>query len=182
MPQDGPICIVPYADAALGPGARAQIDAIFFEASATKAFADETARAAFRERWLGRYLDRFPDCAFLAMGADGRVAGYLVGSLADPARDPLFADIAFFGDLAEHTARFPAQLHINLAPEARGRGIGGRLIAAFCDLARSRGVTGVHVVTGAASRNRTFYAREGFEVEAMLGGPGQAIVLLGRRL
>ena len=33
-----------------------QIDAIFFEASNTKSFESDAARAVFRERWLGRYL------------------------------------------------------------------------------------------------------------------------------
>ena len=33
-----------------------QLDAIFFEASGTKSFASEEARAAFRERWFARYL------------------------------------------------------------------------------------------------------------------------------
>ncbi len=46
-----------------------QLDAIFFEASGTKSFASEDARAAFRERWFARYLEQHPQWAYVAHGA-----------------------------------------------------------------------------------------------------------------
>lgn len=160
----------------------ADVDAIFFGASATQDFASDTARAAFRERWLGRHLEHYPDCTFLAADADGTVLGYVVGALDDPAKDPRFADIPYFRDLAHLTARFPAHLHINLAPTARNRGIGGRLIAAFCAHARAKGAPGVHVVTSETSRNRSFYARLGFKLAATIGSAGRSAVFLARPL
>jgi len=54
-----------------------QLDAIFFEASGTKSFASEDARAAFRERWFARYLVQHPQWAYVAMAPDGRLAGYI---------------------------------------------------------------------------------------------------------
>jgi len=39
---------------------------------------------------------------------------------------------------------YPAHLHINLMPEARGRGIGERLMAQLCAEAARRGLPGVH--------------------------------------
>jgi len=160
----------------------AAIDRIFFVSSATQDFASEAERGAFRERWLGRYLTHFPDGCFVALGANDRVLGYVCGATSDPAREPLFADIGYFGQLAAETARFPAHLHINLAPEARNRGIGGKLIEAFCAHARSAGAPGVHVVTSAASRNRGFYARNGFKPIVESDWNGHRIVLLGRCL
>lgn len=163
--------------------ATAEIDAIFFAASATQVFASEAAQAVFRERWLGRYLLHFAEGTYIAKDQTGRVLGYVIGSFEDPAKDPLFSDIAFFQSFRSETARFPAQLHINLAPEARNRGIGGRLIEAFCRTAKGKGSHGVHVVTSATSRNRTFYARQGFVLQASLTtGDGGEIVLLGRKL
>ena len=160
----------------------AGIDAIFFAASATQHFEHETARQAFRERWLGRYIERFPECVFLALDTGGEVAGYIVGALADPAADPAFADISYFRELAALTARFPAHLHINLAAHARNQGLGGRLIEAFCEHARTQGAPGVHAVTAEQSRNRSFYARHGFAPEAATSWNGHAIVFLARRL
>ena len=158
------------------------IDAVFFSASATQSFASVAARSEFRERWLGRYLEHFPDCAFVALDSAGAFAGYIIGALGDPAKDPLFADISYFRELGALTARFPAHLHINLAANARNRGTGAKLIEAFCAHARTHGAPGVHAVTSEQSRYRSFYARNGFAVEATLNRNSPAIVFLARAL
>ncbi len=173
--------IVQWAQLSDRRAAEAAIDTIFFGASATQSFADAATKAAFRERWLGRFLVLHPNATFVAQAPGGKVVGYVVGAVEDPARDPRFADIAYFADLANLTARYPAHLHINLAADARNQGLGGRLIEAFCAYARAKGAAGVHVVTSKASRNRTFYARQQFELLATLGDPGREIVMLGRR-
>ncbi len=163
-----------------------QLDAIFFEASLTRSFADETTRAAFRERWLGRFLSSNPELAHVALGldADGRrtVLGYLVGALDDPALSPRFGDIGYFASLAGLTAQFPAHLHINLAPAARGQGIGRRLVERFADDVSRAGLPGLHVVTGAGSRNVSFYRRAGLDCAHPFSWSGTDLVLLGRRL
>ncbi len=158
-----------------------QIDAIFFEASNTKSFESDAARAAFRERWLGRYLRHDPQFAYLAFAASGDVAGYVVGAIDDPALSERFADagyVAAFGDL---TRKYPAHLHINLAPAFRNRGIGGRLIEAFVAEAKRNGAPGVHVVTSANSDNVRFYNRNGFIEVARTKG-GTPLVFLARTL
>ena len=96
-----------------------EIQAIFFEASATKSFASDTEHAEFQERWLGRYLTHDPRCFYVALapaaiGQSGVVAGYLAGSFDDPARTARFADIGYFADLAGLTARYPANLPLRI--------------------------------------------------------------------
>lgn len=174
--------IVPFVDVAVSARQQAEIDAIFFAASATQSFASDTARAAFRERWLGRYFSLFPQDGWLALDAEDGVLGYLVSAREDPARDPAFADIGYFADLADVTPLYPAHLHINLAESARSRGIGARLVEAFVSRLRAEGVLGAHVVTGVGSRNRSFYARLGFEVVREFDWKGAAIVMLGRKM
>lgn len=159
-----------------------QLDPIFFEASLTQSFASDAARGAFRERWLGRFLDRWPELAHVAVGPAGTIIGYIVGAHDDPARSADFADIGFYEHLAAVTPDYPAHLHINLTADARGLGIGSALIDAFVDDARGAGLAGVHLVTGRHSRNRSFYARNGFVEIAGLDWGGTAIVMLGRRL
>lgn len=158
-----------------------EIDAIFFEASNTKSFENEAARLAFRERWLGRYLRDDPQFAYLAIAPAREVVGYLIGSVDDPA-SPRFAEegggIAAFRDVNE---RYPAHLHVNVAPAYRGFGIGGRLIDAFIADAQRAGAAGVHVVTSATSANVPFYNRNGFR-EIVRGGPANALVCLARDL
>jgi GNAT superfamily N-acetyltransferase len=158
------------------------MDAILFEGSAIPTLASPAARAAFRERWLGRYLAHSPDEVFLACGADGHVVGYLVGCLEDPAHEEHFKDLSYFADFAELTRRFPAHLHINLKAAFRNRGIGAKLIEAFATHAAVAGVSGMHVVTGGGARNVTFYRRCGFEPLASTEWSGKQLVLLGRPL
>jgi ribosomal protein S18 acetylase RimI-like enzyme len=156
-----------------------QIDAIFFESSNTKTFADDAERADFRERWLGRYLAQEPEWAYLAIAGDGGVAGYLVGSIADPKRTK---DAGSFQDFAPFMADYPAHLHVNLAPGFRNRGIGRDLIAAFAADAAHAGAKGMHVVTGAGARNVGFYERAGFRIVARTLVGARELVLLGRAL
>jgi GNAT superfamily N-acetyltransferase len=151
-----------------------EIDAIFFEASNTKEFAGEGERAAFRERWLGKYLANEPQFAYVAFaGCGAPAAGYLVGSVSEPVGFEAFADAAW---------EYPAHLHVNLAPQFRSRGIGARLIGAFAADALRAGATGMHVVTSADSRNVRFYTRNGFAEVARAPVDGRELVFLGRRL
>ena len=150
-----------------------QLDAIFFEASNTKTFASEEARAAFRERWFGRYLTQHPQWAFVALAADGSVAGYLVGALEEASGFDAFAEAA---------REFPAHLQVNLAPAYRSRGIGAALIDAFAADAARAGAKGMHIVTSADARNVRFYERAGFSERARTSVNGRDLVFLGRSL
>lgn len=157
----------------------AGLDAIFFEASNTKSFACAEERADFRHRWLGRYFDDFPEWAFVARDRAGEVAGYLVGSVVDPAKDPRFEDVAYFTLLAAETARYPAHLHVNVRADLRGSGLGARLVAAFLADARCAGVPGVHVVTSEGARNIRFYLANGFSHVRTFRVGDKRLVMLG---
>ena len=188
--QSGEVRIVPYCLVAPSEEIARDLDDIFFEASATTSFASAAARVAFRHRWLGRYLECHPHEAFLALeqiaspAADrtGQVAGYLVGAMTDPARDPELADLAYISDFASLSRAFPAHLHINLAPRFRSAGIGARLIDAFAAHARARGAAGMHVVTAKGMRNVGFYLGNGFKQLGEADWKGRQLVLLGRVL
>jgi GNAT superfamily N-acetyltransferase len=174
------VAIRRYLDVERTPSLDAAIDAIFFEASNTKSFESDEVRAAFRERWLGAYLRDDSRFAYLAMTSAGDVAGYLVGSISDPAsaQSPRSGGGDAFRDVSRE---YPAHLHVNVAPAYRSRGIGGRLIDAFIADARRAGAEGVHVVTGTDSPNVRFYDRNGFR-EIARGGPARTLVFLARAL
>jgi GNAT superfamily N-acetyltransferase len=159
----------------------AQIEEIFFVSSNVQQFADANERATFRERWLGRYLGRWPEHFFVATTSDGRIVGYLAGCLEDPTTHPAFADIAYMPAFADLSRSYPAHLHINLDPGWRSGGIGTRLIEAFCAHAARR-VAGVHVVTGRTARNVGFYERNGFRMLRTTSSPWNdaEIAFLGR--
>lgn len=160
----------------------AELDDIFFSASSTQQFASEQARSEFRERWLGSYLSSDKDDTFVAVTGTGRIVGYLVGSLRDPAHDPRHAALGYFTAFAPMTGRYPAHLHINVASQYRSAGVGARLIEAFAAHAASRGAPGMHVVTGKGMRNVGFYLRNGFALVGEAGWNGRTVVMLARSL
>lgn len=173
--------IEPLGDDATAQSLR-EVERIFFLTSNRTTFASAAARAEFRERWLGRYLLHDRAHAFVARDDNGRIAGYLVGSLDDPAYADRFDDLAYFSDLADLTALYPAHLHINLDAAWRSQGIGGRLIEAFAAHAKARRARGLHVVTGAGARNIGFYRRRGFEPLRELSWEGSQILFMARKL
>jgi ribosomal protein S18 acetylase RimI-like enzyme len=74
---------------------------------------------------------------------------------------------------------YPAHLHIDLLPQAQGKGAGRLLIDAACALLAERGVAGVHLVAGKDNLGaQAFYPRVGFEPIAQDGGS----VTFARRL
>ncbi len=158
------------------------IDAIFFESSSVQHFESDAAQRSFRERWLGRYLSRYPDEVFVALAHGDDVIGYLVGCLDDPLRDPLFADIPYFGAFAPLLSSYPAHLHINVTAAWRSRGIGAQLIEAFASHVAASGTPGMHVVTAEGVRNNGFYLARGFRQLATAEWNGKRVAFFGRKL
>jgi GNAT superfamily N-acetyltransferase len=158
-----------------------QVETIFFQASG-RSFAPGPERDAFRQRWLGRYLEHAGDIVLLALVAE-TVAGYLVGSLDNPAEQDRFLDLDYYRThFAVPCRRFPAHLHINLAPAFRSRGIGAALIETFATQAAAAGAAGVHVVTGKGMRNVGFYERCGFVAIDSAPWNGREVIFLGKDL
>jgi ribosomal protein S18 acetylase RimI-like enzyme len=176
------ISICRFAEIADKGGVMPALDDIFFEASAKKSFASEAERTAFRERWLGRYLTHAPQWAYVARDGDGTLAGYLVGAIDDPRKSGRYGDVSYFLDFADLTESYPAHLHVNLAAQYRNQGIGGKLIEAFAADAARGGAAGMHVVTGAGSRNVHFYERNGFRELGRATFNAHEVVFLGRKL
>lgn len=143
------------------------------------------------------YTDLEPESLFLAERG-GEVVGYLMGC-ADSRRAAGFTERAarglllrgallrpsiagfFWRSIADvvrdrgapreslDDERWPAHLHINLLPEARGEGAGGALMRTWLDRLRERGVPGVHLGTFAENRGaQAFFVSRGFRHQ---GGP-----------
>ena len=173
--------IIPYAAFSV-PGGCQEIDAIFYAASATQCFASAAEKTAFHWRWLGRYLTQEPEHSFLAITPQNHVAGYLAGSISDPAKRPEFNELKYFQAFAHLTALYPAHFHVNIATKLRSGGVGTRLISAFAAHAIDSGATGMHIVTGRNARNVAFYRRNGFVELASTTHNDQDVVLFARRL
>jgi ribosomal protein S18 acetylase RimI-like enzyme len=121
--------------------------------------------AAFRARWLPTVAGRFP-------GPEGppRDLDETISDLLHNPERMLVTQIA---------ARYPAHLHIDLLPEGQRRGLGRRLMNAFLDALRRRGVPGVHLTMDPANTGaRAFYDRIGFTELPHPAGDGVALLVL----
>ncbi|GAA1739433.1 GNAT family N-acetyltransferase [Microbacterium paludicola] len=154
---------------------------------ATGVFEDDTLWA---EVFALPYVTRHPDLAFVVEAEDGRVVGYVIGTDDTDRFEEWFRDEWWPRVAARHPQPevertrqdgtliyaygrrpgaepyaglgYPAHLHIDLLPEAQGRGLGRRLIETLLDELRRRGVPGLHLV--ASDKNTgalAFYDRLG---------------------
>ena len=99
--------------------------------------------------------------ARLSMRRPSSVA-FFARSAADAIRDRLRKRPAS-GELLD--PRWPAHLHINVAPEARGTGAGAALMAAWIDRLREHRVPGCHLQTIVENHGAVrFFERSGFRV------------------
>lgn len=140
--------------------------------------------------WAGAYVALEPEHAFVLVGDDDVPIGYVIGALDTRAfehrceqtwwpplrdryplgsgtteRDRLEIGFIHAPPLAadDVVAHYPSHLHIDLLPDAQGRGAGRRLIETLADSLAADGSPGLHL--GVASRNenaRAFYERVGF--------------------
>jgi GNAT superfamily N-acetyltransferase len=157
-----------------------QLREIFFESSARKDFKDAAEREAFWHKYVGFYLANFPQYVLLAQEGE-KVLGYVLGMPFS--KHPELYEIQPHMALAEqYFYDYPAHLHINLHADARGKGIGSKLLKEFEEYLQTARITGLHIMTGTDSRNKNFYPRLGFDFEVTFNFRGNPILLMGKRL
>lgn len=180
------LTLVSLGDVTLSDTRLRELDEIFFSSSNKKSFASGDAKAAFRQRWLGRYLDADLSCCFVAIDAGGSIVGYILsgrdevvdGQLVHPLNTALGYSVGW----TDHVVAFPAHLHINIREDCRGLGLGEMLVEHLVGYLRSQNVPGVHLLTSADSRNVRFYRKCGFSEQARGSASEDAVVFLGKAL
>jgi ribosomal protein S18 acetylase RimI-like enzyme len=139
---------------------------IFFLSSARKTFLTPKDKIQFFEDWTSYYFESCPDLIFLALDSKSKVLGYLMGAPdSKRALNHYQTRVKSFAVFKDQFDRYPAHLHINLHPEARGQGLGSKLIDHFAGAMRQNQVPGVHIVTSPTSRNVQFYRQNQFDFE-----------------
>lgn len=157
-----------------------QLMDIFLESSVKKEFKDEEERAAFYYKYVGFYLEYYPELCLLAL-KNGKLLGYILG--ATKSQDSkLYSLQPHLKKFQEFFQDYPAHLHINCSADSRGQGVGSKLIKAFEEKLQKLGVSGLHIMTGGTSRNRSFYQRLGFDFETEIMFQGSPILMMGKKL
>ena len=158
------------------PQDQAQVRDIFFESSSKKSFLDDEEKRGFEWKYLGCYLQHFPELAFVARNGN-KVLGYVLGSTeSDFETQP---HLSAFDDLL---TKYSAHLHINCHAESRGLGVGSLLIGGLEEKLQALNCNGLHIMTGVDARNRSFYQKLGFTFEAVRNFEQRPILMMGKTL
>lgn len=152
---------------------------IYFESSSRKDFRDEADKEAFFDKYLGYYLDHYPEYVWVAR--EDRILGYMIGAPVSHDSD-LYLIQPHLQVFETHFKNFPAHLHVNFHPMARGKGLGSKLFSELEKQFQGMKIRGVHIMTGPDSRNKNFYQRLGFNFEVTLDFKGTPILLMGKSL
>ena len=153
-----------------------EVEEIFFESSTKKNFETDDEKRQFQWKYLGAYLKNFPEL-FLVAKKDGKILGYVAGSTYSDF--DLQPHLKSFEDVI---LKFPSHLHINCHAEARGLGVGSLLVQELEKKLQALNSLGLHIMTGADSRNRSFYQKLGFNFEEKREFQGRVILMMGKSL
>ncbi len=171
--------IIPYEQIKNDPLILEQIRAIFFESSTKKEFKDAADREAFYDKYLGFYLNHYPELAWVA--ADDKVLGYVVAASSSEG-DDLMSIQPHLKEFQSYFETYPAHLHINCHHDSRGKGIGGLLVKAVEKSLKARNIKGVHIMTGPDALNKKFYLKLGFDFEVLKDFHASPILFMGKSL
>ena len=137
-----------------------QAESIFFESSSLKNFSSVERKMAFYKRWCGDYQRLYPEEFFIAMEGQ-KVLGYLSGC-NNSTKAAKMIEVPGFLVFQDLFNKFPAHLHINFHPDARGRGLGSLLVDHYKKILCENNIVGLHLVTSPGVQNVSFYERLGF--------------------
>ena len=126
------------------------------------------------------YLEKEPENCFVAVDENDKPIGYIYGSkhydyyqdnfseyinaVADIENRRFLSEaLTEMYDHAIYKKDYPAHLHIDILPDYQSKGIGSKLIKAFCDNLKEQDVKGVMLIVGSENEGaRRFYERNGF--------------------
>lgn len=158
----------------------------FFGLSAERYF---PARPLFEFLWTGPYFQTAAPLGFLAE-RHGQAVGYVIGCASQAQYQrallrtlplglwsrlhpfcPVWRSLrylsraAIFSPAHANWRQYPAHLHINLLPQARGFRLGEQLLQAYLNVLTERGVTGVQLSTTTENHAALgLYRKFGFQV------------------
>lgn len=153
---------------------------IFFLSSSVTQFETPKHKEEFYDRWLGCYLKSYPETTWCAVEGD-KVLGYLTvcpDTYSFLEKRPLQSLLLF----KEYYQEYPAHLHMNTHPEARGKGIGSKLVKHGQYCLAEMGLAGWHLVTTEGERNVEFYKRQGMQILGRHEFKGSTLLLMGCQL
>jgi ribosomal protein S18 acetylase RimI-like enzyme len=165
------------------------IQYVFFLSATKKNFANESEKKHFFEKWTAYYFDHCEEYIYVANSSDkipsgqNRFLGYLMGTNNSRAAITWYQDrVPYYSLFEDQFELFPAHLHINCHPDARGLGIGTQMIETFVGDLKIKKSKGVHLITSPDQRNVQFYKRCGFTTTLQRPWNKAELLFMGRSI
>lgn len=156
-----------------------EVREVFFESSSVKKFESESKKHEFFQKWLGLYIDQFPDWFYLAIDDENNFLGYIIACPNSLDHPELGQPIV--GNEKDYL-EYPVHLHINCHYRSRGKGVGAELLSSLEQVSRERGAAGIHLITKEGERNVGFYLKNGYtQIRSKIVGNGN-LLFLGKKL
>lgn len=161
----------------------AKIREIFFLSADPKNISDDqTKNDAFFAKWTGYYFSYEPQMILLAWEGDKLLGYMMIGTNSRKALAYYDTKNPSYRVFADKFDEFPAHLHMNCHPSARGQGTGTFLVEDACARLSKVGLKGLHLVTSPSQRNVGFYRRNEFATEVQREWKGFPLLFMGRKL
>ncbi len=157
------------------------VNEIFFESSPKKEFKNDEERSAFQHKYLDYYKIYHPHLFWIANDGE-KTIGYICGVPDIRKEKPLLKLMPYLRVFKELYRVFPAQLHINMHSDARGKGYGGQLLQKFEEVLVEQEIKGMHIITSPNARNRHFYEKNCFLFEEQRNFNGTDFLFMGKKL
>lgn len=157
-----------------------QVREIFYDTSSKKKFTSEEEKDYFFQTWVGPYLKYYRNEVLIAL-EDDHVLGYLTGC-SDTKRGMTLFSLSGMEEFKEYFDKFPAHLHINCDQAARGKGVGSKLVEAYCQFLNKLSKSGVHIVTSPNAKNISFYKKLNFSTQSLYEKGDINLLFMGKAL
>lgn len=160
-----------------------KIREIFFLSADPKNISDDQAKNdAFFTKWTGYYFSYEPEWILLAWDGPKLLGYMMIGSNSRKALAYYDSKNPSYRLFADQFEAYPAHLHMNFHPSARGQGTGSFLIEDACARLKKKNIKGLHLITSPDQRNVGFYRKNAFDFELKREWKGYPLLFMGRKI
>ena len=158
-----------------------QVKNIFWLTSSRTEFRTIEQKLKFQEQYLDYYWNHWPQLFFFAV-EDEKVLGYICGVLDSSKEKRLYEIVAYYRLFEDFFITYPSHLHINMHPDAQGKGLGSQLLAVFEYAVKEMGSLGVFLITSLQAQNVKFYQKNAYTFSLERRWCGAKILFMGKSL
>lgn len=137
--------------------------------------------AEVKYKYFDYYHENTPQM-FLVGLLENKVVGYVCGLCNTLDHYEQLEMHSYLNYFQKELEQYPAHLHINVAANTQGQGVGKKLIENFELRLKNLGAAGTHIITLKGLANNDFYAKQGYSFEKEQNYHGKDLLFMGKKL